>query len=350
LDSRATGYYPTGTWGARPYAGTTTVTDGKGNKVTGTNPIDGNQYAADAMDEDYTRTVHDLVTTEGSTTITSASASFVSGDLVKRIYASNITRGRIVTDGVTTSGSPTLTSATADFGAGDVGRLIGASGNVQIPQATLIASVQSSTEVTLSKNATASATGVVLFLVDTYLASITNGTTAVLTTPATASGTGGTLTIGHTNQGYPLADQPGRGAVPSANPGNWPNESSYTEAEYQALAPIYCWGNHWQDVNTAGDVLSDTAPPAGTVGQFGASAYIKHLREWYDDGDVGSGTFAELPATCAVNDAFWVTDRGGHWDTTAVEEHNGALYKCLVTNEWTLFYVPYTYPHPLRNG
>lgn len=347
LNTRATGYYPSGTWGALPYPGTTSVTDGQGNKVTGTNPIDGNQYGPDSMDMEYTRTVTDLVTTEGSTTITSASAAFVSGDLVKRLYATNITRGRTVADGVTTSGSSTLTSATANFGPGDVGRLIGGAGYTHLAQTTLISAVVNATTVTLSKNANASGTGLVLFLPDSHIVSITNSTTAVLSTPATASGTGGTLTIGHTNQGYPLADQPGRGAFPSANPGNWPNETSYTESEYQELAPIYCFENHWQEINTAGDVLSDTNPPAATVRFAGSTAYIKHLREWYDDGDVDSGTFAELPATCAVNDAFWVTDRGGHWDTTSGNANDGALYRCFTTNVWTLWYVPYTYPHPL---
>ncbi len=45
-------------------------------------------------------------------------------------------------------------------------------------------------------------------------------------------------------QGYPVLDQPGRGSFPVGNPGNWPNKTTgYTNAEYEALDPIYFWNN-----------------------------------------------------------------------------------------------------------
>lgn len=62
---------------------------------------------------------------------------------------------------------------------------------------------------------------------------------------------------------------------------------------------------------------------------------------------VGTGTFTQLPASCTVGVAFWVTDRGGNWNTVAGGANDGALYKCTSTNTWTLYYTPYTYPHPL---
>lgn len=63
--------------------------------------------------------------------------------------------GRAFADAVTTNGSPTLTSLTAWFTASDVGKTITGTG---IPGSTTIASVQSSSSVTLSQNATASGT------------------------------------------------------------------------------------------------------------------------------------------------------------------------------------------------
>ncbi|HEY7135157.1 MAG TPA: flagellar hook protein FlgE [Acidimicrobiia bacterium] len=64
---------------------------------------------------------------------------------------------RTVLDGATTNGSTTLTSATANFTAADVGKAITGAG---IPAGTTIASVTNGTTVVLSAAATATATGV----------------------------------------------------------------------------------------------------------------------------------------------------------------------------------------------
>ncbi len=47
-----------------------------------------------------------------------------------------------------------------------------------------------------------------------------------------------------------------------------------------------------------------------------------------------------LPSTCSSSpdaEGFWKTD-------------TNTLYKCTAPNTWTLYYTPYTYPHPLQNG
>src|SRR5690349_20517830 len=64
-----------------------------------------------------------------------------------------------VTDGATTSGSPTVTSNTAKFNSSDVGYTLNGSG---IPANSTITAVNSPTSVTISANATATATGVTL--------------------------------------------------------------------------------------------------------------------------------------------------------------------------------------------
>jgi hypothetical protein len=61
---------------------------------------------------------------------------------------------------------------------------------------------------------------------------------------------------------------------------------------------------------------------------------------------VGSGTIASRPATCTTGVGWWATDQGS-WDTTIAANTSGLFYKCTSTNTWTLFYTPYTYPHPL---
>lgn len=63
---------------------------------------------------------------------------------------------RVVTDGVTTSGAYTVTSATATFVAGDVGAQLRAA---SIPQGARILTVDSGTQVTLDQPAISSSTG-----------------------------------------------------------------------------------------------------------------------------------------------------------------------------------------------
>jgi hypothetical protein len=60
---------------------------------------------------------------------------------------------------------------------------------------------------------------------------------------------------------------------------------------------------------------------------------------------VGSGPLANRPATCTVGAGFWATDQG-KWNNK-VTGSDGQLYRCTATNTWSLYYVPYAYPHPL---
>lgn len=66
---------------------------------------------------------------------------------------------RKVTDLVTTNGSPVVTSATANFTAADVGSRLRTMGQNFVPIDAYIKSVDSATQVTLFVNATSAATG-----------------------------------------------------------------------------------------------------------------------------------------------------------------------------------------------
>jgi hypothetical protein len=96
---------------------------------------------------------------------------------------------------------------------------------------------------------------------------------------------------------------------------------------------------------------------------------MKANREWYDpvggvqttstspfDGTVGTG-FGPLslrPSTCTPGVAYWAYDQGG-WNMSpltytypqgGMSFTQGQLYKCTAVNTWTIYYTPYTYPHP----
>jgi len=136
-------------------------------------------------------------------------------------------------------------------------------------------------------------------------------------------------------------DQPGRGKgdLLAGNPpvntvtggSNWP---------HQALEPIYAWNNtvNGSQVNVRSgyptlkenrDYYNQTASFDGTVG-------------------VGVGTLADRPKTCtpgrdiatggtAPGVAYWASDAN-------------TLYVCTAPDTWSVYYKPYTYPHPLVSG
>jgi len=98
------------------------------------------------------------------------------------------------------------------------------------------------------------------------------------------------------------------------------------------LVPFYVWNNRHEGVRLD-----------ATVNGHSCSAYIVEDRDFYDEAasfdgtsGVGMGTLAARPATCAPEVGYWATDES-------------KFYQCSSTDTWTLYYEPFTYPHPLQN-
>ena len=118
--------------------------------------------------------------------------------------------------------------------------------------------------------------------------------------------------------GYPAAYQVGRG-------------------QNETLFPAYVWGNS-----------SGIGAPCLNCGGRCAAAAPEMVQLDRDVYIAGAGTV--LPATCSAGQGYWKSDAGGNWNTANGTSNDGALYKCNSTNQWILYYTPFTYPHPMQTG
>ena len=111
----------------------------------------------------------------------------------------------------------------------------------------------------------------------------------------------------------------------------------------QELKPAYLWGN-----TRSGGIVTAAVSPVDRN-----PLHIQADREYYDHSTatgspqttgVRVGILADRPADCTAGVAYWATDEG-EWNSLQVGP-DGRLHKCVSTNNWSVYYTPYAYPHP----
>jgi hypothetical protein len=162
--------------------------------------------------------------------------------------------------------------------------------------------------------------------------------------------------------GYACIDQPARGAGDLLS-GVFPTKCNKTlnsacniftgQWPRQALEPMYFWNNNASIVTGwGGTFFSDNTGGRiqANVDYYPAASGVQTSPTSPFNGTSGTGwgTLANRPSTCRAGVGYWATDQG-NWNQSGIGGQ-GELFVCTATNTWSLYYTPYTYPHPLTGN
>jgi hypothetical protein len=168
---------------------------------------------------------------------------------------------------------------------------------------------------------------------------------------------GGTYNGTDTLYGYPSIDQPGRGPSPENQilTGSFPSKvnSLYGIIRWpnQALEPVYYWRNAGERIPGWGaniDVANDVRVTENTDFYLPNASFT---------GAAGVGWGTSKPSSGLTAGVAYFVEDEGDWNTSTSNPlgvdfagSDGVLYVATSSTTWTLYYEPFTYPHPLNTS
>ena len=165
--------------------------------------------------------------------------------------------------------------------------------------------------------------------------------------------------------GYPCLDGIGRGGGDRLS-GLFPIKCDQTTGcttfngtwPHQALDPVYVFSNNFTSVpQRQNNYWSNFPPPIAIAENRDYYLELPNINEsgtFNGSAGVGCGPSSSptcahpvaRPATCTTGVGYWEMDEG-NWNQSGNGFGNGQLYVCTAPNTWTVYYTPFTYPHPL---
>jgi hypothetical protein len=135
-----------------------------------------------------------------------------------------------------------------------------------------------------------------------------------------------------------------------STPGSCPSDINPTPTNYTPVVNnTYFFNNTKNGTNVTAGMVSSGNPTHCSVTEnsnwwnFNSSCTSSSC-----SAGIGTGTSAPTGA-CTTGVGYWVASTPTATTSSSIIQ-SGAFYKCTSTNTWTLYYRPYTYPHPLRSG
>jgi len=133
-------------------------------------------------------------------------------------------------------------------------------------------------------------------------------------------------------------------------PGNY---SCSSDGQTQHVSDTYIWNNRSTVQGLKGGYIGGNGCLSYQLSEN--TDFYNHRESFDGTSGIGCGPIDSRPTKCIPGVAYWATNHSCDFVSDDIVGINpkkpirGTLYKCNDAHKWTVYFTPYTYPHPLRN-